>query len=359
MVANTETNLDTARTEEFAGRLLEKINAGAVTLMISIGHRTGLFDAMSGLTPSTSESIAKAASLHERYVREWLAAMVTGGIVEYDPNGRTYRLPPEHAAVLTRAAGPDNIAIRAQYIGMMGTVEDKIVDCFRNGGGVPYSEYARFNEVSAEESKGTPAEALVGYLHDLEPSILVDLRKGIDVLDVGCGQGWSLIKLAKEFPDSRFVGYDFSEPAIEHARRIADEHGLTNMRFETRDVAKLDTSEKFDLILTFDAIHDQADPAAVLRNISTMLRPGGLYLMQDIAGSSDLEKNRDHILGPFMYTVSTMHCMTVSLSQGGVGLGTMWGEELAARMLEEAGFSQIRIAHLPHDTSNCYYIVRH
>ncbi|HZF59185.1 MAG TPA: hypothetical protein VEZ19_12025, partial [Rubrobacter sp.] len=123
----TTSEIDQARSEAFAERMLGVLNDGALALMTSIGHRTGLFDIMAGLPPSTSEEIASAAGLNERYVREWLAAMVVGRIVEHDPEGATYRLPPEHAAWLTRASTPDNIAVAAQFVPVLASVEDRIV----------------------------------------------------------------------------------------------------------------------------------------------------------------------------------------------------------------------------------------
>src|SRR5215217_862123 len=146
---------DQVRAERFAERMVDALNEGAIALMTSTGHRTGLFDAMAGLPPSTSEQIATAAGLKERYVREWLAAMVVGRIVEHNPEGPeggTYRLPQEHAAFLTRAAAPDNIAVTAQFIPLMGAVEDGIVESFKNGGGLPYSAFPHFRQVMAEDS---------------------------------------------------------------------------------------------------------------------------------------------------------------------------------------------------------------
>jgi 2-polyprenyl-3-methyl-5-hydroxy-6-metoxy-1,4-benzoquinol methylase len=350
--------LDQNKAEEFAERMLGVLNDGALALMTSIGHRTGLFDAMAGLVPSTSEQIASAANLNERYVREWLAAMVTGGIVEHDPEGGTYRLPPEHAAFLTRAATPDNIAVTAQFIPVLACVEDRIVKSFKNGGGVPYSAYTRFHEVMAEDSGQTVVAALTDYILPLVPGLTGLLEAGIDVLDVGCGSGRALDLMARKFPESRFVGYDFSEEAIARARAAAQEHGTTNVRFEVKDVATLDEEARYNLITTFDAIHDQSKPAKVLERIAAALRDDGVYLMQDIAGSSHLHNNLDHPLGPFMYTVSTMHCMTVSLAQGGAGLGTMWGEEKAKEMLREAGFGEVEVERLPHDIANSYFVAR-
>lgn len=349
---------DQQKSEAFAERMLDVINDGALALMTSIGHRTGLFDVMAGLPPSTSGGIASAANLNERYVREWLAAMVVGGIVEHDPQDGTYYLPPEYAAWLTRAATPDNIAVAAQFIPVLASVEDQVVESFSHGGGVPYSAYARFHEVMAEDSGQTVVAALSDSILPLVPGLSERLEEGIDVLDVGCGSGRALNLLARKFPNSRFVGYDFSEEAIARARTEAEEHGTTNVRFEVRDVANLDEKEHYDLITTFDAVHDQAAPAAVLKGIADALRADGVYLMQDIAGSSHLQNNIDHPIGPFLYTISTMHCMTVSLAQGGEGLGTLWGEEKATEMLEEAGFREVEVKQLPHDFQNSYYIAK-
>ena len=338
--------------------MIGTLNEGALAVMTSIGHRTGLFDTMSGLPYSTSEEIAGAADLNERYVREWLGAMTVGGIVEHDPERNTYHLPPEHAAFLTRAASPDNIAVTAQFISLMGSVEDEIVGVFRRGGGVPYSAFPRFHEVMAEDSGQTVVAALFDYILPLVPGLTERLEAGIEVLDVGSGSGRALNLMARAFPHSHFTGYDISEEGVLRAITEAKEHGATNVRFEVKDAAALDETSRYDLITTFDAVHDQARPAAVLEGIALALKDDGVYLMQDIAGSSHLHNNMDHPLGPFLYTVSTMHCTTVSLAQGGEGLGTMWGEEKAKQMLAEAGFRSVEIRRLDHDIANTYYLVR-
>ena len=353
----TQHNFDQARAEAFAERMMDILNSASLALTTSIGHRTGLFDAMAGLPPSTTEQIASAANLNERYVREWLAAMVVGRIIEHDPEDETYYLPQEHAAFLARAAAPDNIAAFAQWVPLLGSVEDGIVECFKEGGGVPYSAYDRFHEVMAEESGQTIVAALTDHILPLVPGLAERLTAGIDVLDVGCGSGRALNLMARTFPNSRFVGYDFSEEAIARARAEADEYGTANVRFEVKDVADLDEEAGYDLITTFDAVHDQAKPAKVLKGIARALRDDGVYLMQDIAASSHVHDNLEHPLGTFLYTVSTMHCMTVSLAQDGEGLGTMWGEEKAREMLEEAGFTKVKVEQLPHDPFNNYFII--
>jgi SAM-dependent methyltransferase len=350
--------LDQTKVDAFAEQLLQMLNSGAMTLMTSIGHRTGLFDVMSTLPPSTSHQIAEAAQLNERYVREWLGAMVTGGFVEYDAANDDYALPAEHAACLTRSASPNNIAAFAQYIPLLGTVEEQVIGCFRRGGGVPYSAYKCFHQVMAEDSEQTVVSALTEFVLPLVPGLTDALAQGIDVLDVGCGSGRALNKLAHVFPRSRFTGYDFSQEAIDIARAEAHRLALTNVHFQVKDAATLAETEQYDLITTFDAVHDQAYPDRVLRGIYQALRSDGVYLMQDIRASSYVDNNRHHPSGPFLYTISCLHCMTVSLAAGGMGLGAVWGEEMALDMLEEAGFQHIDIKHLAHDFQNNYYIVR-
>ncbi len=355
--------LDAQRTEAFGERLLDMFNSGSLALMISIGHRTGLFDTMSQLPSSTSEEIAKKAELNERYVREWLGALTVGRIVEVQPNGKAplFSLPAEHAALLTRAAGSDNIAVFAQYLGVLGSVEDKIVECFKNGGGVPYSGFKRFNEVMAEDSGQSVVSSLNEAILPLVPGLKERLQLGNKALDVGCGMGRALNLLARTYPNSSFVGYDLLEEAISAARNEAQDHGSTNVNFEVRNLTTFDEdapAEQFDLVTAFDAIHDQARPDRLLAGIYKALKPGGIFLMQDIAGSSEVQNNLDHPIGPFLYTVSTMHCMTVSLAQDGMGLGTMWGKEMALEMLQKAGFRNVEVKNLEHDFQNNYYIVR-
>ncbi|KAI9129197.1 class I SAM-dependent methyltransferase [Acaryochloris sp. CCMEE 5410] len=351
-------SFNTTKAEAFTNQLLDTLNGGAISLMISIGHRTRLFDTMAHLPPSTCQAIADAAGLQERYVREWLGAMVTGQIIDYNISDKTYHLPVEHAAFLTCTASPDNIAVIAQFIPVLGSVEDQIVDCFYNGGGVPYSEYKRFHQVMAEDSGQTVVAGLSEHILPLVPGLVTDLERGIQVMDVGCGSGRALNEMAKLFPKSQFFGYDLSEEAITTANMQAQSLGLDNVQFHVRDAVALHLSEQFDLITTFDSVHDQARPDVVLKNIYQALRADGVYLMQDIRASSEVGNNIEHPIGPLLYTISCMHCMTVSLSAGGMGLGAVWGEEKALQMLEEAGFNSVEIKQLEHDFQNNFYVIK-
>lgn len=349
---------DTARAAAFAQQLLDALNGGALSLMISIGHRTGLFDAMSTMPPATSTEIAERASLDERYVREWLGAMVAGRVVEYDPAALRYTLPGEHAASLTRAAAADNMAVFAQYIGGLGSVESLVVECFEHGGGVPYERFPRFHEVMEEDSGQSVLSSLESHVLPLIPGLHERLERGIRVLDAGCGRGRALKLLAERYPNSRFEGFDLSADAIEYARRNAA--GLANLRYEVRDLSDFDATAEpgaYDFVTTFDAVHDQARPLNLLRGIHRALADDGVYLMQDISGTGHVHEDAGHPLGPLLYTVSCMHCMTVSLAQGGEGLGAMWGERKAREYLERAGFSSIRIERLEHDIQNNWFVV--
>ncbi len=352
---------DPAKAEAFAGQLLTALNNGSLCLMISIGHRTGLFDVMSALPPSTSSAIAEQAGLNERYVREWLGAMATAGVVDVDPTSTHYQLPAEHAAFLTRGAAADNIAVYTQYIAVMGDVEDDIVECFRKGGGVPYERFRRFHAVVAEDSGQSVLSSLESHILPLVQGLTERLAKGIRVLDAGCGSGRVINRLAELYPASRFMGMDLSPEAIANARGEAGQKGLRNVEFIVCDLSNFDETaepEAFDFITTFDAIHDQAKPLNVLKGIHRALKADGVYLMQDIRGSSHVYTDIGHPIGTFLYTISTMHCMTVSLAQGGEGLGAMWGEEKTREYLQRAGFRSIETNQLAHDFANNWYVVR-
>jgi 2-polyprenyl-3-methyl-5-hydroxy-6-metoxy-1,4-benzoquinol methylase len=287
--------------------------------------------------------------------------MVTAGVVEVDPTSTRYVLPAEHAACLTRAAAADNMAVLTQHIAVMGDVEDEIVRCFQNGGGVPYEKFPRFHAVMAEDSGQSVLSTLESHVLPLVPGLTDQLAAGIRMLDVGCGSGRILNRLAQLYPDSRFTGMDLSSEAIGMARAEASGKELRNVEFIVRDLSDFDRTadhETFDVITTFDAVHDQAKPLNVLKGIHRALKASGVYLMQDIRGSSYVHNNIGHPVGTFLYTISTMHCMTVSLAQGGEGLGAMWGEEKTREYLQNAGFRSIETHQLAHDIANNWYVVR-
>ena len=345
-------------TEQFAERIVGTIDAASTALLLSIGHQTKLFDTMAELPAATSTQISDAAGLNERYVREWLGGVVAARIVDYDPVARTYSLPQHRAAVLTRGAGPDNLARVAQFIPLLGEVEQKVIGCFHEGGGLSYSEYPRFHTLMAEESGEVFDAALVDGILPMVDGLPERLRAGADVADFGCGSGHAVNVMAQAFPQSRFVGIDFSQEGLAAGAAEARQLGLKNVTFESADVAEDRRTDAFDVITAFDAVHDQAHPGQVLANIHRALRPGGVFLMVDIKASSRLEDNIGVPFASYLYTVSTMHCMSVSLGLDGDGLGTCWGRELATSMLADAGFGDVAVREIDSDPMNFYYIAR-
>jgi 2-polyprenyl-3-methyl-5-hydroxy-6-metoxy-1,4-benzoquinol methylase len=239
---------------------------------------------------------------------------------------------------------------------LLGDVEQGIVPDCREGGGVGYEQFPRFEQLMAESSALTNDAALIDVTLPLVPGLPERLQAGILVADIGCGCGHALNLMARAFPASRFTGMDFAPEGIATAEVEAHDSGLANARFQVQDVARLDAPAQFDFITAFDSIHDQAYPRQVLQAISQGLRPGGVFLMVDIRASSYVQENIEHPLGPFLYMISCMHCMSVSLAQGGEGLGAVWGEQLATELLHEAGFTQVEIQHQSTDVTNNYYI---
>ncbi len=338
-----------------AERVIGILNDGAICVLAGLGHDTGLFDTLASLPPATSTQVADAAGLDERYVREWLGGVVTAGFVDYDATERTYHLDPVYAGFLS-GDGPDNLAHVMRYVGLIGQVAPKVAEKFRTGGGLSYDDYPGFHEIQAAESAAVNDASLLDTIIPIT-GLEDRLRQGIAVADIGCGEGHAINLLARAYPSSSFVGYDFSAEAIAAARAEAADWGLANAAFRQHDVAQ-PPPETYDLVLAFDAIHDQAHPATVLENIRQATRAGGAFLMVDIKAQSNLEDNLELPWASFLYAISTLHCMTVSLGQDGDGLGTVWGVQTAERMVREAGFSTVEVHDLEEDPFNAYFVAR-
>ena len=347
------TTLDRQRVQDFARKLFGHYTSGLLTLMVHLGHRTGLFEVLAQ-GPGTSAEIARRAGLDERYVREWLSAMATGGVVEYEAPAARFTLPAEHAACLTGESSR-NMAAGSQMLPMLSRRVDQVARCFREGGGVPYEAFKPDFTEAQDASWRLIYDGLLlkGFLPAV-PGLPERLAGGIDVADVGCGTGHAVNVMARQYPRSRFVGYDLSAEAIERGRAEARAWGLANARFDAMDATRLPPEPRFDLITTFDAIHDQRDPAAALSRIALALAPDGVYLMLEPRASSRLEENVGQPFTAYMYAMSVLHCMTVSLADGGAGLGTAWGVDLARRMLGEAGFTRVDVVEAPGPQNNIF-----
>src|SRR5579859_3651459 len=339
----TQHTIDQAKADAFVGKVLADTAALAVTVMSSIGDRLGLFKNLAQQGPATSEELAERTNINERYAREWLGAMASAGYVEYDPASRRFTLPPEHVPVLAQEGGPVFFGgVEEEIVGLAGPV-NQLMQAFRSGGGVPMEAYDPSTwEGVTRFTNGWFENLLVPVWLPAMPEVQAKLERGALVADVGCGHGKALIKLAQTFPRSRYVGYDSFAPSIEQARANAEAAGVTDrVRFELRDVSE-GLPEQYDIITTFDVVHDAVNPRGLLRAIRNGLKPDGHYVCLEINSSDRLEENIG-LLGAFFYSVSVLYCMTSSLAHHGEGLGTVGLPEPKIRELcAEAEFGHVR-----------------
>jgi 2-polyprenyl-3-methyl-5-hydroxy-6-metoxy-1,4-benzoquinol methylase len=348
-----QADVSAAAVEEFAGKLVETITGGLLTCLIDIGRRTGLFE-LAAAGPATAAELAERGGLQERYVREWLAAMATGGIFTYDAKSRRFSLPIEHAAVLTGDTY-DNLAPVAYLVSVITRRGDAVANCFTDGGGVPWKAYLpEMHDLMDALWQPMYRDILVQEILPLSPGLVHKLETGTRVADVACGSGNGTLTLARRFPSSTFVGYDQDADAIEIARSRAQ--GLSNVSFEVADAATLTTDQPFGVAFVFNAIHDQARPLEVLSSIRSILEPDGVFLMDEPRISSHLEENIGNPVAPMIYSISLLHCMTVSLAAGGAGLGTGWGEQVAVALLDQAGFGPVEVYDAPSDPLNAIFV---
>jgi 2-polyprenyl-3-methyl-5-hydroxy-6-metoxy-1,4-benzoquinol methylase len=336
-------SFDAFKQEAFIEKVLRDTSATMTTILASIGDRLGLFKDLSVNSASTSAEFAARTGIHERYAREWLGGMANAGYLEYDPATRRFRLPVEHAAALAQENGPFFFGGACQMIPAMLSVGDQVVEAFRKGGGVHQSAYPpAFWEGLERFSAGWFENLLLQQWIPAMPQVEGKLKRGATLADVGCGRGRAIVKLAQAFSSSRFVGYDVFLPAVEQATERARAAGVGDrVKFQQLDAAK-GITEQYDVITTFDVVHDAADPLGLLRAIRQALRPDGRYVCLDVNCSDKLEENAGP-LGAMFHGVSIFYCMTTSLANGGAGLGTLGFHEPKVRELcAGAGFSSVR-----------------
>lgn len=341
---------------EFGAKLLQIYTGAMLTNLINIGYRTGLFEAAAA-GPATMEELSARAGLQERYVREWLGAMTTGGIFDHDPASGQFALPAERAALLTgdRAA---NVAPISGVVVHTSKHVPALADCFKYGGGVGYDAFRpEFTQFMDDAWRRIFDEHLIEGFLGRVAGLEARLQSGIWVLDIGCGTGHAVNVMAGTYAASSFVGFDIAEDAIEAARHEAAEMGLRNVEFAVQDVTRLPPGSSFDLITAFDAVHDQREPAMVLKGVCDALRPNGLFMMIEFKFESDIADNVGNPFAALYYAISTMHCTTVSLAAGGPGLGAVWGDRTAKAMLRDAGFRRIERLDSPRP-QNCIYVCR-
>jgi SAM-dependent methyltransferase len=341
-MAEQKPQLDWDRIRKFAGLVSNDIGAAMMGGLSYIGDRLGIFRALADGARFTSAELAQKTGLNERYLREWLGAMTAAGYVEYDPAAATFRMPPEHAMVLANEDSPFFMGGFVQMVMPNLSVVPKLREAFQKGGGVPQGEYpAETWEAMERASASMYKHRLARKWLPAMPQVVECLNAGGSALDVGCGSGRAAIAIAEAFPNARVFGFDVHPGSIERARANAKATGLERrVKFEVVDGTKLPAGE-FDFISTFDVVHDSVDPVGLVRSIRGALRPDGTYLMVEVNVSPRLEDNINP-MGRMMYSVSTLYCMTVSLAQGGAGIGACMGEPKAREIGRQAGFTRLR-----------------
>jgi SAM-dependent methyltransferase len=350
--------LDEAKLGAFMEKVVGDFSGTMATLLSAMGDKLGLWKELAEGGPATSSELAARAGIDERYAREWLHGMFCAGYLEHDDASERFVLPPEHVPAFAQERGPMFMCGGYQeLLGVLGTVP-QLVESFKTGGGVPQSAYAQDFWDGLTRFTGAWFEnQLVQDWIPALPEVEAKLKAGARWADVGCGGGLALVQLAQAFPASTFVGYDAFDGMLADARAAAEAAGVADrVRFEQRDVVQ-GLAETYDVISTFDVVHDAVDPVGLLRGIRSGLADDGHYLMLEI-NCADRPLDNAGPLGTLFYGFSVTYCMTTSLAQGGAGLGTCGIPPAKAKELcAEAGFA--RTDQVPLDNPfNILYDVR-
>jgi SAM-dependent methyltransferase len=317
--------------------------AGAATLFtLAVADRSGLLSVLGRSVPLTGDDAAAAAGLNRRYVEEILSQLTTAGILDFDPAAGTFFLPPERATVIADDASPYAMTGWLDMLPTAGEFIDEVAEAARTGGGVPAAHFPD-RMVHAVDRANAPSTRILLTRRWLPamPDVVARLEGGARVADVGCGAGAAALAMAAAYPNSRFVGYDLDLRAVALATEKATESGLINIQFEGCSATDIPIEPSFDLVTTFDVIHDLADPEGAVARFRQALADDGTFLMMEPAVHPRLEDNVEPRVA-LLYGVSLLFCMTQSLAAGGPGLGAAWGPERAEALCRRAGFGQFR-----------------
>jgi SAM-dependent methyltransferase len=337
----TQEKFDRSRVAALARQVGTDFGAALTVALAFIGDRFGLFKLLATGEPMTSAQIAQHAGLSERYVREWASTMAAAGYLDYRNADATFRMSLEQAMVLAREDNTFFTGGAFQYAVACYRQIDKLTEAFRTGGGVPFTDFGPDIVEAIERLFHCGYEAWVAdqWIPSL-PALKATLDFGAEVAEVGCGAGQCIVPVARAFPNSRFSGFDVDATSIVQARTKAANAGVDDrIVFEQVPAERIPHIERYDLVMAFNCIHDMANPRGALAGIRRALKADGILMWSEAAASDRLEENLTPI-GRTMYGASTMHCLTVSLAQGGEGLGAVIGEGLAGELAREAGFTR-------------------
>jgi SAM-dependent methyltransferase len=336
--------IDEAKVGQFVEKALGDVGAALTASLVFIGDKLGLYRAMAGAGPLTPGDLARRTQTAERSVREWLAAQAAAGYVTFDANAGRYELPAEHALALTQEDSPAFIAGAFQGMVAATLATPKVAEAFRTGRGVGWHEHHcdLFEGVERFFRPGYEGNLVQSWIPSLD-GVKARLEKGARVADVGCGFGASTIIMAKAFPNSKFVGFDYHPQSIERARERAAEAGVSD-RVSFEIASAKDYRGKFDLIALFDCLHDMGDPVGAATHVREALAPGGTWMLVEPFAGDEVEQNLNPV-GKLFYSVSTLVCTQASLAQEvGTALGAQAGESRLRDVATRAGFTHFRRA---------------
>lgn len=344
MTVEIKPTVDMAKLETFVGtKILPEAGGGWSIVMALIGEKAGLFEAMADAGPLTSEQVSQRSGVRERYAREWLSALAAAGWIDYDTTANTFELTPEQALVF---AHPSPVNMMGAFETMLSAFHDheRVAAAYKSGEGVDWGDHhpCLFRGVERFFRNGYEAHLVQEWLPALD-GVVEKLTAGAKLADVGCGHGASTIIMAKAFPNSEFVGFDYHRPSIEAAKKAAAAAGVTNARFEVA-AAKTFKEGDFDVIAYFDCLHDMGDPVGASKHARSKLKADGTLFMVEPFANDELKDNLNPV-GRLYYSASSCLCTPASLAQEvGLGLGAQAGEKRLREVVTQAGFTRFRRA---------------
>jgi 2-polyprenyl-3-methyl-5-hydroxy-6-metoxy-1,4-benzoquinol methylase len=336
-------SIDEAQLNALLGRAITDFGATSLAPLVLIGDRLGLYRALSTYGALTSNELAQRTGTRERYIREWLNANAASGYVEYLPQSGKYRLTPEQAMLFADEDSPAFIVGGFEIALSAGRIVDRLTEAFKSGAGIGWHEHDHgvFSGCGRFFRAGYLGNLLQAWIPSLD-GMQAKLEAGIRVADIGCGHGHSTMILAKAFPKSRFVGFDYHDESVRAATERARAAGLTNVAFQVGSGA--DYPGTYDFVVVFDALHDMGDPAGCSRHVMSTLAPGGTWMIVEPYAGDRVEENLNPV-GRAYYAASTLMCTPCSLAQeGGMALGAQAGEARMRAVVTGAGFKTFRRA---------------